>query len=129
MATRKGIDNTPSQEIIDNLTALCVNVLEPLREWFGKPLLITSGYRSVALNKAIGGSKTSQHCFGKAADFHINGMTVEEVYRGVKICGLDYDQAIQEFSQWTHISYSGAAKKENLRATKDENGHTVYTPD
>ena len=67
-AKAKGIGNTPSQEVIDNLTKLIEAVLDPLREWFGKPITVNSGYRCEALNKAVGGSKTSDHMTGRAAD-------------------------------------------------------------
>lgn len=129
-ATRLNIDNTPSQEVINNLSVLCNHVLEPLRELLGKPILITSGYRSPLLNQAIGGSKNSQHCTGMAADFHVSGMTVEELYQFVKKVDFPTDQVIQEFSQWTHCSFSlGKNRREYLRATKDLEGHTIYSKD
>lgn len=129
-ATRLNIDNTPSAIVINNLTNLCNNVLEPLRELLGRPILITSGYRSPLLNQAIGGSKTSQHCIGQAADFHVNGMTVEELYQFVKKIDLPTDQVIQEFDKWCHVSFLiGENRRQYLRATKDSEGHTVYSPD
>ena len=70
-ATARKIDNTPSQEVISNLQVLCQNVLEPLREYFNCPIIIGSGYRSPALNKAVGGVANSQHMTGEAADIHL----------------------------------------------------------
>ena len=79
-AVYKKIDNTPSDEQIANMQALCLNVLEPIREKIGKPVKISSGFRCPALNKLIGGSTTSQHMEGKAADIHVDGMTTEELF-------------------------------------------------
>lgn len=70
-AERNHINNTPSQEVVDNLRALCRNVLEPARVAFGEPIYITSGYRCPALNKAVGGKITSQHLRGEAADLQV----------------------------------------------------------
>jgi len=95
-AIRKGIDNTPSAEVVKNLRELCNQVLEPLREKLAKPVKVTSGYRSEKLNKLIGGAKNSQHCKGEAADIHVPGMTIEELFQFCKE-HLNYDQLIQEF--------------------------------
>ena len=73
-ATRKGIDNTPSPEHIDNLTSLCLQILEPTRRHFGKPMVITSGYRSADLFIAIGSNPNSQHAKGEASDFEMFGV-------------------------------------------------------
>lgn len=67
-ATARGIDNTPSSAVIENLRNLCEKVLEPLRQWYGKPITISSGYRCPELNKVVGGAKNSQHMTGEAAD-------------------------------------------------------------
>ena len=131
-ATRLGIDEqfAPSQEIIANLTALCENVLEPLLEKLGKAIHITSGYRCERVNKAIGGAKTSQHVQGEAADFHVDGMSVNELYQFVKETDIKYSQLINEFSPtgWVHCSYDRSIRHENLIAIK-VNGKTVYTKD
>lgn len=95
-AIRKGIDNTPSAEVVKNLRELCNQVLEPLREKLTKPIKVTSGYRSEKLNKLIGGAKNSQHIEGKAADIQVTGMTIEELFLFCKD-NLNYDQLIQEF--------------------------------
>lgn len=77
-ATAKGIDNTPDQTITDNLTKLIEAVLDPLREWYGKPIIVNSGYRCEALNKAIGGAKSSQHMLGEAADITVGSKEENE---------------------------------------------------
>lgn len=128
-AVRSGIDNTPSVEVINNLLLLCKYVLEPLREKLSEkfnktvPIIVTSGYRSPALNTAVGGSRTSQHMEGRAADIHVPGMTVEELFQFI-VENLSFDQCIQEFNSWVHVSW--ANRNQALRATK-EAGLTKYT--
>ena len=127
-AIRHSIDNTPSPIEIENLRNLCVNLLEPLRDLVGKPISISSGYRCRTLNSLVGGSATSQHIQGKAADLSVEGYTTEELFNKIKNSNLQFDQLIQEFDSWVHISYS--SKKTNrfqiLRATKSK-GKTKYT--
>ena len=106
-ATLRGIDNTPSQQVIDNLTALVDNVLDPLREAWRKPIRVNSGYRCRALNKAVGGVPASQHMRGEAAD--ITGGSPEdnrELYSLMRRLNLPVDQAINEHDfTWIHVSY------------------------
>jgi zinc D-Ala-D-Ala carboxypeptidase len=128
-AVRQGIGNEPNEDVIDNLKALCTHILEPLRTLVGAPILITSGYRSPFLNQYIGGAKTSQHVYGQAADLHTNKMTVEELYQLIKRSNLPYSQVIQEFSKWVHVSFDNGRRHESLRATKDEQGKTIYAHD
>ena len=111
-ATRKGINNTPSPEQVDSLTALCIQVLEPTRRHFGKPMVITSGYRSEALCEAIGSKKTSQHAKGMAADFEMFGQDNKNLAKYIR-SELIYDQLILEYweeddpsSGWVHCSYN-----------------------
>ena len=88
------------------LTALCIHVLEPVREQFGR-IIISSGYRPPWLNAALPGTaEHSQHMDGEAADFTVPGRTVEEVARWIAGSLLPYDQVIWEFNQWVHCSYS-----------------------
>jgi hypothetical protein len=106
-ARLRGIDNTPSQQVIDNLNALVDNVLDPLREAWGKPLHVNSGYRCRALNKAVGGVPASQHMRGEAADITAGSKDANrELYSLLKRLNLPVDQAINEkdFS-WIHVSY------------------------
>lgn len=127
-AKLKNIDNTPSKEVISNLNLLCSNILEPLRTLLNKPLYISSGYRCLELNTAIGGSKTSQHMEGKAADLKCKGLSTEDLFKFIINSNLKFDQVIQEFNRWVHISWnSDNNRNEKLRATKDSNNHTIYT--
>ena len=124
-ATRKGIDNKPTLEHIENLTELCVQILEPTRRNFGKPMVITSGYRSEELCEAIGSKTTSQHAKGEAADFEMFGIDNKELAKYIKN-NLVFDQLILEFynpddpsSGWVHCSYS---KEENRKQSLLYNG-------
>ena len=124
-ATRKGIDNKPTLEHIENLTGLCVQILEPTRRNFGKPMVITSGYRSEELCEAIGSRTTSQHAKGEAADFEMFGIDNKELAKYIKN-NLVFDQLILEFynpddpsSGWVHCSYS---KEENRKQSLLYNG-------
>ena len=124
-ATRKGIDNKPTLEHIENLTELCVQILEPTRRNFGKPMVISSGYRSEELCEAIGSSKNSQHAKGEAADFEMFGVDNKELAKYIKN-NLVFDQLILEFynpddpsSGWVHCSYS---KEENRKQSLLYNG-------
>ena len=124
-AVRKGIDNQPTLEHIENLTELCTHILEPTRRNFGKPMVITSGYRSEELCEAIGSSKNSQHAKGEAADFEMFGIDNKELAKYIKN-NLVFDQLILEFynpddpsSGWVHCSYS---KEENRKQSLLYNG-------
>ena len=124
-ATRKGIDNQPTLDHIENLTELCTHVLEPTRRNFGKPMVITSGYRSEELCEAIGSSKNSQHAKGEAADFEMFGVDNKELAKYIKN-NLVFDQLILEFynpddpsSGWVHCSYN---KEENRKQSLLYNG-------
>jgi uncharacterized protein YcbK (DUF882 family) len=119
-ATRLGMNNTPTPEVIDNLRELCINVLEPIRIHFKKPVIISSGYRSPALNKAIGGSRTSQHMRGEAADLEVHGISNWTVLEYIKN-NLPYDQLIQEFMKqnnptagWVHVSYKAEGNRKQF---------------
>ena len=117
-ATRKGIDNKPTLEHIENLTELCVQILEPTRRNFGKPMVITSGYRSEELCEAIGSSSSSQHAKGEAADFEICGISNFDLAEWISD-NLEYDQLILECYKggntgWVHCSYVPNGRKENL---------------
>lgn len=110
-AQRKGINNTPTDNVRKNLTALVDNVLDPLRDWYGKPIRVNSGYRCTALNKAVGGVASSQHLTGQAADIDTND-TAENRRLMKHIEGnLDFDQLIWENGgAWVHVSYRADGK-------------------
>ena len=105
-AVRHDIDMTPSDEIIANITALCEEVLEPFRKDIDSPIIISSGFRPEVLNTMIGGSKTSAHRFGRAADFIVIGMSPRSVCLHIRDMKLPYDQNIHEFGKWTHVGIS-----------------------
>lgn len=106
-ATAKGIDNTPTQEVIDNLTKLIEAVLDPLRKWYGKPIYVNSGYRCSTLNEAVGGSKTSQHALGLAADIDTHNREENKKLFDYIKDNLEFDQLIDEKDlEWVHVSYS-----------------------
>lgn len=133
-ATKRGIDNSPTPEHLENLKVICTEVFDKVREHFGVPLFISSGYRSAALNKAIGGSATSDHNNGRALDldqdFRGNGVTNKQVFDYI-LQNLDFDQLIWEFGSndnpdWVHVGYrKGANRKQVLRAKK-VGSKTVY---
>lgn len=101
------IDNRPSVQVIENLKALCENILQPLRDHFACHIIITSGFRSPKLNKKIGGVANSQHIEGKAADFIIPAVDLKTVFKWIKN-NLVYDQLLYEYNSkdvWIHVSY------------------------
>lgn len=102
-AARRGLDNQPTPEHLENLKRLA-SFLEEVRGLFGKPILVNSAYRSKEVNDAVGGSKNSQHCLGCAADIRVPGMTPKQVVTAVINSKLKFDQVIEEFGSWTHIS-------------------------
>ena len=124
-AQRKGIGNMPTPEHVQNLELLCKEVLEPLRKLYGKPIRLSSGYRSAALNKLVGGSAASHHCSGMAVDID-QGSAKENmrIFNLLKAFGY-FTQLIFEFGtlengpDWVHVSYErDDLKREMLRAVK-----------
>lgn len=115
-ATAKGIDNTPSEEGVLKLQKLIEAVLDPLREWYGKPIKINSGYRCEALNKAIGGAKSSQHMLGEAADITVGSKEENKKLFDYIKDNLEFDQLINESNfSWVHVSYrEGRLRKQVL---------------
>lgn len=116
-ATAKRIDNTPNQTVIDSLTKLIEAVLDPLREWYGKPIRVNSGYRCKALNKAVGSkAKNSQHLYGEAADITVDSKTENEKLFNYIKDNLPFDQLINESNfSWVHVSYrEGRLRKQVL---------------
>lgn len=111
-AAKNNINNMPDITSLDCMLNLIVECLQPLRTKLGKPMIITSGYRNKQVNKLVGGAvdkngnPTSQHCKGQAADFYVKGMTIQQVIDFVKKSGVEYDQLINEYDKWIHISYN-----------------------
>lgn len=133
-ATRLGLDNTPNETVIVNLKALAENILQPVREHYGKSIKVNSGYRAPEVNAAVGGSKTSDHCKGQAADIEINGIAngdlakyIVENYKFTQVILEFYTQGIPD-SGWVHVSYDvNNLMCQALTAVK-QNGKTVYLP-
>jgi len=132
-ATRRGIDNIPNSDELNNMRLLAEEVFEPLRAYVGGPIKINSFFRSAELNKTIGGSSKSQHCKGQAMDIDdtFGRMTNAEMYYWIKE-HLDFDQMIWEFGDdenpdWVHVSYVSENENRNrcLRAIR-KNGKTSY---
>lgn len=129
-------DNTPSAEQIENLRALCVNVLQPLREAMGRPMRVNSGFRSDAVNRAVGGSSTSQHSHGEAADIEFDGFDNQALGLKIMEMKLPFDQLIFEFlvpgdpnGGWIHVSHKRSGKQRGQVLTASRvGGKTVYTP-
>ena len=117
-AQRLHINNNPTQEVKDNLNKLIDNVLDPLRELYGKPIIVNSGYRSFKLNKAVGGAKNSQHLVGQASDIRTVQNTKEsnkELFDLIKNSKLPFDQLINEYDyNWVHVSYSPRNRRQVL---------------
>lgn len=119
-AERKGIRNMPQGEHIENLSTLCENILDPVRENFGKAFTPSSGYRSPALCKEIGSSVKSQHAQGEAADFEVPTVSNYELAQWI-VANLDFDQLILEYyndddpsSGWVHCSYKGSGNRNQV---------------
>lgn len=127
-ASRKGIHNVPNDGQIAALKALCEWVLEPVRLHYERPVIVTSGFRSARLNTAIGGSPSSQHCKGEAADFTVPGVPNLELAEWIWH-NLNYDQLIREYGDagWVHCSWSSRMRNQELTAVK-RRGRTVYLP-
>ena len=133
-ALRHGMENKPGPEEMNNLLQLCANVLQPVRDHYQKGVKVNSGYRSPDVNAKVGGSRTSDHCRGMAADIEIPGIPNADLAKWIKE-NLSYTQLILEFytpgipdSGWVHVSYDPAnLKKQDLTATRKD-GKTVYLP-
>lgn len=128
-AARKGISNQPTEEHLPNLKRVA-EALEVVRAHFGRPIRVTSGYRSEAVNKAVGGSKTSAHCQGMAADFTVEGVENKLVCQWIEKFYPDYDQVIYEFGPegWVHLGLADKPRKQALTAVKGKTGKTEYKP-
>ena len=132
-AIRRGIENDPNDEQLANMELVAEKIFEPLREWVNGPIKINSFFRSVKLNKAIGGSSKSQHCHGQAIDIDDTYKVVanSDMYNYIKN-NLDFDQLIWEFGDddnpnWVHVSYVSKEDNRNrcLKAYREQ-GRSKY---
>ncbi len=121
-AIRKGIDNTPDNTVKANLTALVANILDPLREAYGKPIVVSSGYRCVKLNRAVGGVARSQHITGQAADIQSVSKSRadhKKLFELVQRLRLPFDQLIDEYDyKWVHISFNTRGNRRQVLHVK-----------
>ena len=132
-AIKRGIANAPTQEHLQNLKRIAVHVFQPIREHFGKPLAVSSGYRSAELNELIGGSKKSQHSKGEALDLDADvysGLTNAAVFNYIKD-HLTFDQLIWEFGTdqepaWVHVSYKAEGNRGEVLVAYKDNNKTRY---
>ena len=117
-ASRKGINNTPDESVKRNLNLLVDNILDPLREAWGEPIIVTSGYRCGRLNKAVGGAAKSQHMYGQAADIRTvsdKPSDNKKLFDLIRELKLLYDQLIDEYNyNWVHVSYSSRNRRQIL---------------
>jgi hypothetical protein len=131
-AMRKGLDNDPGEVEIENLRTLCENVLQPVRDAYGRGVKVNSGFRHPDVNAAVGGSRTSDHCKGMAADIEIPGVANADLAEWIQE-NLEFTQLILEFytpgvpdSGWVHVSYDPNNLKKQVLTALKENGKTVY---
>lgn len=125
-AIKYNINNMPDVNSLDNILNLITYCLQPIRDKIKKPMIITSGYRSLEVNRIVGGATNSQHRIGQAVDFKIPGMTSRQIVDFIKKSGIEYDQLIEEYSNntsWVHISYNKGKNRKQTFLYK--NG--VYT--
>jgi uncharacterized protein YcbK (DUF882 family) len=106
IATQNNINNMPDINTLDNLLELIFYCLQPIRNLIKKPMIITSGFRSSKVNFLAGGVINSQHLYGQAVDFIIKGMTPKEIVEIIKNSNIEYDQLINEFDKWVHVSFN-----------------------
>lgn len=128
-AKKYKIDNTPSEEITENLTEFIENILDPLREAWGSPIKVNSGYRCEKLNKKVGGSKTSSHVYGFAVDLKPCNSLIDEFFEFVKNYFIEnnipFDQIIDEHSgdkHWVHIGYKNSKGEQRKQIKLYNNG-------
>ena len=134
-AKRSGIDNMPTEKHLESLKLLATNIFQPIREHFGTPIHISSGYRSEKLNRLVPGtSLTSDHCFGRAIDIDMDGTKISnnDVFHYIKN-NLKFKQLIAEFPingnlSWVHVSYDENNLKNQILIATKKNGETVYLP-
>lgn len=125
VATRRGIDNTPSASVLNNLERLA-NLLEHVRALVGKPIIISSGYRSPKLNAAVGGAPNSAHLSGLAADINAIGLTPLQLATSIRDSKVPFDQLIHE-GTWVHIGLTDGAPRREVLTAHFGGPRTTYT--
>lgn len=132
-ASRRGLNNEPTPDIIKALQTLAENVLQPVRDHYGRGVNVSSGYRSPEVNAAVGGSRTSDHCKGFAADIEIVGVANKELALYIRD-NMEYTQLILEGyiegvpdSGWVHVSYDPSNLKKQVMTAKFVNGKAIYS--
>lgn len=117
-AIKAGIDNTPTIKEIDNLLNLIFYCLQPIRDKLKKPMIITSGYRNIKVNILAGGKQNSQHLKGQAADFIVNNMSIQQVINFIIYSDIEFDQLINEYNKWVHISFVKGKNRRQVLSIK-----------
>ena len=120
VAEKYNISNIPDKQSLDNMLILICECLQPLREFIGKPMIISSGYRSPRLNghALINGAPNSQHVTGQAVDFTIKGMTPRQIIEKIDASGVEFDQCINEKNIWIHLSYNKGNNRRQIMYIK-----------
>lgn len=126
-ALRHSLHNIPGAGARASLKRLCVEVLEPLREWAG-PVVITSGFRAPQVNRGIGSNDNSAHVEGRAADLRVPGRDLAEVYEWIAGSGLPVDQQIYEYDSWIHVAIARAGSEPRRQMLRKEQGKHSYEP-
>lgn len=121
-AARQGMDNTPTAVVVDNLRRVAC-VLEQIREAINRPIYVSSGYRSPAVNRAVGGAENSAHVSGLAADIRASGMTPRELAEAIRHSGIQFDQIILEFDRWVHVGLADNKPRNQLLTIRTGTGY------
>ena len=114
VANKNNISNIPDKNALDNILCLIFYCLQPIRNLIGKPMIITSGYRCSSLNSLVGGVSNSQHTKGEAVDFIVKAMKPNHIIDIIKDSSIEFDQLINEFDKWVHISFSKSKNRKQI---------------
>ena len=113
-AIKNNINNMPDINSMDNMLNLIYYCLQPVRELLGAPMIITSGYRNPLVNRLVGGVNSSQHTKGQAVDFTVLGITPNQIISIIKTSKIEFDQLINEYDKWVHISYNKGKNRKRV---------------
>ncbi len=128
-AARNDLSNRVPESLLPNLQDLVDRAVQPVRDLLGEGVVISSGYRSLAVNKGIGGSPRSQHMNAEAADLQPVRMSVQAAFRKIALSDIPFDQLILEFGEWIHISHRrGGPQRRQVLIASRINGKVIYTP-